>query len=55
MYRVALDLMDEDTEQNIIRGDIVEDFDDYLTVCTDFRYRLQTIKARTQKEPDKEQ
>jgi hypothetical protein len=48
-WRVALDLSDEDSDQNIIRGDIVFDFEDYLTVCTDTWYRLQQIKERTEK------
>jgi hypothetical protein len=50
-YRVALDIMDEDTEANVIIGDVVGNFEEYLDCCTNTWYRLQRIIARKAKEP----
>jgi hypothetical protein len=49
-YRVALDVMDEDTEANVIIGDVVGNFEEFLNCCTDTWYRLQKIKSRRAKE-----
>jgi len=42
--------MDEDTEVNVIVGDIVGNFEEYLDACTTIWYRLQKIKSRRAKE-----
>jgi hypothetical protein len=55
MYRLAVNLTYTEAEDcDVMTGEVIFDFEEYMTACTDLWYRMQRIRTHVAEREEKE-